>query len=127
MPIAADRLRGLEQVFHLRQVGVRIAVVDQRIQILTGLPDGLLAARQAEVFLLLAQDVRDGLLLVVDPIELRHPGIRLLVVLAKLFLRFAFLIAPFKKFVPVFETFHGGCGLVCRRHFGSPLGAIGYF
>ena len=37
MAVLSDRLRGLQKVLDLRQVGVGVAVVDERVQ--EGLPD----------------------------------------------------------------------------------------
>ena len=39
MAVGANRLGGLHQVFDLRQVGIGVAVVDQRVEKLHRLPD----------------------------------------------------------------------------------------
>ena len=68
----------------LRQVGIRIAVVHQRVQKLRRLPDALLALVQAEVLLLFGYHVVERLVLMIQPVELRDSGSRLLVILTKL-------------------------------------------
>ena len=94
-------------MLNLRQVGVRIAVVHQRVQKLRRLPDALLAFVQAEVFLLLRHHIVERLVLMVQPVELRDTGSRLLVILAKLVLALAFLVAAGKKIVPFIHIFQG--------------------
>jgi hypothetical protein len=44
---------GLKKMFDLSEVRVRIAVVNQGVEVLRGFPDALLAAREAEVLLFL--------------------------------------------------------------------------
>ena len=102
--VAAHRLGGLEQMFDLRQVGVRVAVVDQRVEKLRRLPDGLLALAEAEVLLLFAEHVVDGHVLVVEPVELGHTWRRGGVIDAKLFFTLAFLVAAGKEVVPLVEV-----------------------
>ena len=81
-------------MFDLGQVGIRIAVVHQRIQKLRSLPEALLAFIEAEVLLLLRHDVVERLILMIQPIELSDPGVCLRVVLPKLLFALPFLIAP---------------------------------
>src|SRR5262249_59749991 len=61
----------------------------------------------------------------VQAIKLRYTGIGLRVILAKLALRFAGLIAAFEKVVPLLEVFHRLCGLGLGVHaasFGDGIG-----
>ncbi len=98
-------------MFDLGEVGVGIAVVDQRVQKFGCFPDGLLALLQAEVFLLFAEHVVDRLVLVVEPVELGDAGGGGRVVLPELLLGFAFFVAAFKELVPLFKIVQGGIGL----------------
>src|SRR5207249_1125226 len=63
--VPADGLRGLQEVLDLGEVSVRIAVIDQSVQVFRRLPNALPAARQSEVLLLFAQHILEGLLLVI--------------------------------------------------------------
>src|ERR1700733_1619800 len=104
MPLLPDRLRGLEQMFNLSQVCVGVAIVDQGIEKLRRLPDALLTLVQAEVLPLFADHVVEGLVLMVQPVELRHTRSCLLIVLAELILALAFLIAAGEKIVPLIHV-----------------------
>jgi hypothetical protein len=103
MAIAADSLRSLEEVLGLGQVGVRIAVVYQGVEVVGGFPDALLPAIQAEVFFFFAESVGEGLFFVVEAVKLRDPWICLGIVLAKLGLGFALFVAALEKVVPVIK------------------------
>src|SRR5215475_12424918 len=87
----------------LRNVGIRVAVVDQRIQILRHFPDALLAALQAAIFGLLLDDEIESLLGVVQAIKLGDRGIRISLVITELFFRFALTIAGSYEIVPIVE------------------------
>src|SRR5271170_7091705 len=89
----------------LGQVGIRIAVIDESIEKLGGLPDALLTFVQAEVLLLFRENVVDRLVLVIQPIKLGDPGVRFRVILPKLLLGLAFLVAAGKKLIPLFHVF----------------------
>src|SRR5580692_8155987 len=65
------------------------------------LPDALLTLVQAEVLPLFADHVVKGLVLMVQPVELRHTRSCLLIVLAELILALAFLVAAGEKIVPL--------------------------
>ena len=103
MAVAADCLGGLQQVLDLGEIGIGIAVVDQGVQEFGGFPHRLFALLQAEVFLLLAEHVIDRLVFVIQAVELRHAGLCLGVVHAKLFLAAALFVAAFEEFVPLFQ------------------------
>src|SRR5271165_812861 len=90
-------------MFDLRQIGIGIAVIDQGIEKFRRLPDRLLAFLQAEVLLLLAEHIIHRLILVVQPVELGHAGIGLRIILAKLALRPAFLVAANQKLIPLLK------------------------
>jgi hypothetical protein len=87
--IFADRFGGLQKMFYLREIGIRIAVVDKRVEVFGGLPNAFLAARESEVLLLFAQDVIKGLPLVIDTVELGYRRIRVGIILAVLGFRFS--------------------------------------
>jgi hypothetical protein len=87
--IFADRFGGLQEMFYLREIGIRIAVVDKRVEVFGGLPNAFLAARESEVLLLFAQDVIKGLPLVIDTVELGYRRIRVGIILAVLGFRFS--------------------------------------
>src|SRR5258706_8932729 len=48
MSVAADLLRGLQQVIELREIGVGVAVINERVQELHRLPDAHLAPLQGQ-------------------------------------------------------------------------------
>src|SRR5580658_7627503 len=87
----------------LGQVGVGIAVIDQRVQKLRSLPNRLLALVEPEIFFLFAEDVVQRLVGMVEAVELGHAGICLSVVLAKLGFGLALLIAAFGELIQVIE------------------------
>src|SRR6266699_2297473 len=103
MTILANRFGGLQEMFDLGQIGVGIAVVHQRIQVLRHFPDTFLAPRQAAVFGLFSQHEIKSLASVVLTVELRHGGIGFRLVVAKLFFRFALTIAGGDKIVPIVQ------------------------
>ena len=70
MAVGADRLGGLHQVFDLRQVGVGVTVVDQRVEELHRLPDPHLAMVLAQVLPLFRSDEVERLMAVIQPVEL---------------------------------------------------------
>jgi hypothetical protein len=74
MSLGPDGLGALHQVLDLREIGVRVAVVDQRIQVLHRLPDAHLPPRLQQVLALLPQDESQRLVSVVEPIELFDAG-----------------------------------------------------
>jgi len=102
--IATDGFGCLEQVLDLGEVGVRVAVVDQGVEKLGGFPDGFLALLEREVLFLFAEDVVDGLVLVILAVELGYSGRGLGVVYAEFFLTLALFVASGEKAVPFFEV-----------------------
>src|SRR5262245_46557388 len=115
MTIFANRLRRLEQMFNLREVGIRIALVNQRVEILGHLPDRLFAALQAAIFHLLLQHKVQRLVGVILAVELGDRGIGISVVVAELFFRLAGLIPALDKIIPILELLQGSI-LVCGFH-----------
>src|SRR5262245_25223286 len=93
MAVLADGFGGLQQMLDLRQVGVGIAFVHQRVQILGHFPDALFPARQAAILRLFLQHEIIGLLGVVFAIELGDAGIGIGLVVTELFLGFSLAIA----------------------------------
>jgi hypothetical protein len=80
-------------MLNLREIGIRITVIDERIQKLSRLPDTFLAFVQAKILLLFAYDIVERLELMIQSIELRDSGSGLLVVLTKLRLTLTLLVA----------------------------------
>lgn len=74
MAIGADRLGGLQQVFDLGEVGVRIGVVDEGVEELHRLPDTHLGSVQPTVVGPLGGGELVGLIDVVESVELPHRG-----------------------------------------------------
>src|SRR5579859_3834633 len=91
--VAAHRFRGLQKMLDLGEVGIGIAVIDQLIEKLRRFPDRLLALLQAEIFGFLAQNVIEGHVSMVLPVELGDTRARLFVIDTKLFLALAFLVS----------------------------------
>src|SRR5215467_5723222 len=102
MAVLADCFGGLQQMLDLRQVGVGIALVHQRVQILGHFPNALFPARQAAILRLFLQHEIIGLLGVVFAIELGDAGIGVGFVVTELFLGFSLAIAGGNKIVPLF-------------------------
>ena len=68
--VGADGLGGLQQVFELRKVDVRVGVIDERIQVVQRLPRSEPLAVQREKFFFLFADEVVALVGVVEPVEL---------------------------------------------------------
>ena len=85
MTIPPDLLRRLQEVIELREIGVRIAVIDKGVQKLERFPDPhVLAVEPQEILpLLLHEGV--SLMFVVEPVKLPHARARGVFVIAKLF------------------------------------------
>src|SRR5262249_36728701 len=116
MAIASNGFGGLQKVLDLREIGVGIAIVHQRVQEFGGFPNRLAPALQAEAFLLLSQHVVLRLVLMVQPIELSHTGVGVGIILAKLVLRLPWPVATFEELIPLFQVFHWSCGLGIAVH-----------
>src|SRR6185437_15474475 len=76
--------------------------------------NGLHALVQAKVLFLFFKNVLDGLILVVEAIELGHARLRLGVINPEFLLGFSFLVAAFEKVVPLVES-----GKRLRNRIGS--------
>jgi len=83
MPVAADRLGRLQKVLDLGQLGVGVAVVDQRVEKLHRLPDAHDAPCLRQELGLLGAHELDGLEPVIEPIELAHARASLGPIVAK--------------------------------------------
>ena len=70
MAVAADGLSGLQVVFDLGEVGVGIAVVYQRVEVLHRFPDTHLAAVQRSELAPLGESEIAGLVDVIEAVEL---------------------------------------------------------
>jgi hypothetical protein len=88
MTIFADCFGGLQKMLDLGQVSVRIAVVDQLIQVFRCLPNVFFAAGESELLLPFAEDVVESLPLMIGSVKLRDTWVGVGVVLAKFRLRF---------------------------------------
>ena len=85
MAVLPDCFRCLEEMLDLRKVGVRIAFVNQRVQVFSHLPDTFLAAIQAAVLGFLFDNKIECLAGMILAIELRHGGVCVGFVIAKFF------------------------------------------
>src|SRR5215467_9666780 len=102
MAVFADRFGGLQQMLYLRQVGVGIALVHQRVQILGHFPNALFPARQAAIFRFFLQHEIISLLGVVFPVELGDAGVGSGFVVTKLLFGLSLAIPGGNKIVPLF-------------------------
>ena len=104
MPIPPNGFRGLQVVLNLRKIGIGITLVHQCVEIIQRLPDAHRAALLRQVLLLFLAHEIHGLMRVVEPVELAHPGRRSVVVLAEVFLFLVLLIALSDEIVPLLEV-----------------------
>ena len=74
MTVGPDRLGGLHQVLDLRQIGVGVAVIDQRVEELHRLPDAHQPVILLKILPLLFQDEVERLTAVIQAIKLAHRG-----------------------------------------------------
>src|SRR5882762_596654 len=101
----------------LREVSIRIAVIDQSVQVFRRFPNALLAAHQAEVLLLFAQHKADCLLLVIRAVELRHTRVCLGVILAEVEFRLSFFVSTLQEVLPLIQIGKGVSGSwICCAH-----------
>jgi hypothetical protein len=100
-------------VLDLREVGVRVAVIDESVEELGGLPNGLLTFLEGKVLLLFAEDVLNGLVLVVLAVELCYARRDGGIILAEFFLAFALFVAAGEKTIPFFKVLKRVIG-ICR-------------
>ena len=105
-PVATAGFGGLKQVLDLAQVGVGVAVIHQRVQVLHGLPDAHPGLVPGQVFALLLEDEFARLVSVVQPVKLFDRGARFGAVIAK---RFGLLVSVRrdKRFLPRGLTWRG--------------------
>jgi UDP-glucose 6-dehydrogenase len=61
MTVASDGFAGLQQMLNLGEIGIRIALIDQRVQKLRGLPYALLPLVERKILLLLPEYEVEGL------------------------------------------------------------------
>ena len=72
--VTANGFRGLKKVLQLGEIGVRVAVVDQRVEEFCGFPNPHLLLAETQILLLLFSDEIIGLMGVVLPIKLSNAG-----------------------------------------------------
>src|SRR6476659_8510653 len=94
----------------LGEIGVGIAVVDQRVEVVGHLPDAFLAALQRAVFRFLRDYKIVGLVGVVLAIELGDLGIGVGFVVAEFFFGFALAVAGGYEIVPVVDFMERAIG-----------------
>src|SRR5450432_4814844 len=87
----------------LREVGVRVAVIDQRVEIFRRFPNAFLAPRQAEVLLLFTEHVVNRLLLVIQSVKFRHAGVGVRVILAEFGFGLALLVSTLEEVLPLIQ------------------------
>src|SRR5215472_11119668 len=100
LTIFADGFGGLQEMLHLAEICIRVAVVYERVEVFCCLPNALFVARKPEVLLLFAQDVIEGLPLVIGTIELGYARIRLGIILAILGFSFYFFVSHSNEAFP---------------------------
>jgi len=109
MPVAADRLGGLEAVLDLREIGIGVALVHQGVEVVEGLPDAHLGPGAAGVLALFIEDKLARLVGVVETIEFAHSRRGGVIVFTKIF-RLAVRVVPLLyEVIPLFqriECFH---------------------
>src|SRR4249920_3684534 len=74
MSVASNRLGGLHQVLNLREVGIRVPLVHECVEVLAGLPDTHLAFAQDGVLPLLLLCKFARLPRVILPVEFAYAG-----------------------------------------------------
>ena len=106
----------------LSEVGVGVAVINERVQEFGCLPNCLVALLKGEVLLLFAEDVIDGLLFVILAIEFGYAGRDGGVVLTEFFLALSLFIAACEETIPFFKVVKRmvgvcrGCAMECDAH-----------
>ncbi len=105
MPVAADGLGGLQQMLDLRKVGIGIAVVHQRVQILHGFPDTHAALVEREIFAFFLPDEIAGLMGMVQAVELADHRRSLGCVLPELCFLTVGVVPASDEIVPLIEAF----------------------
>jgi hypothetical protein len=95
-------------MLNLGEVGIRIAVVDQGVEIVGHFPDALFAAVQGAILSLLFDDKIECLVSVILAVELGYGGIGVGLIVAELVLGLALAIADGDKVVPIVELLQRG-------------------
>ena len=105
-----DRLGRLHEVLNLRQVDIRIAIIDKGIEIFQSLPDRHPTFLQRKILGALLQDKIHRLMLMVEAVEFPDPGPRFSFVGTKFPVALRVLGIPSKKVVlPLIEVLKGTC------------------
>ena len=122
MAVLADLLGRLEQMFELRKVRVRIAVIDQRVEKFQCLPHSHLAALTGKKLAPLFLDEIERLVAVIETIKLAHARSGGTFVIAELLLLLfgiraeeTFGIAFLEEILPLFEV--GEWSIGGKSHF----------
>ncbi len=106
MSVGANRLRRLQQVLLLREVGVWIRIIDESVQIVHRFEHCHLALLKCQIFSLLLQNEVIRLIAMVQPIELAHALAAGIVVIAIVFLSLCLRlrVAAFDEVLPLVEA-----------------------
>ena len=92
-------------MFDLGEVGVRVAIVHQRVQELSRIPDCFLPLVKSQVVRLFTHHIGDGLVGVILAVELSYAQCRGGVVVTEVLFSLPLLIAAFQKLIPIVEIF----------------------
>ena len=94
-------------MLNLREVRIRIAVVDQGIQVIQGRPDAHFAALQGQKLGLLGPHKIKRLMSMVLAVKFGYRRIRVRLIVSEFLFRFSLLVARSNKVVPIVDRFHG--------------------
>lgn len=122
MAIVSDLFGGLQEVFQLGEIGIRIAIIDELVEIFHGFPDAHGSPIETEVFAFFLLDEFKSLEAMVEPVEFTDGRAGIRFVIAELFLFLVGIsrleslcaglgIAGFQEFFPLFEVGQGFGGI----------------
>jgi hypothetical protein len=94
-------------VLDLGKVGIRVAVVNESVQVIGGVPDAFLSAFEFAELPFLLQDKSHGLVGVVQPIELGDRGVNLVIEVAELRGSLPLLVPGGHEFIPLIDVPQG--------------------
>jgi hypothetical protein len=100
----------------LGKIGIRIARIHQRIEVLGGLPDASLPPLQRKVLGAFSHHEIQRLVSVILAVKLSDAWIGVLGVVAELFLGLARPISPSYKIIPLIQVLERLGDLVCSPH-----------
>src|SRR5208282_981817 len=115
LSVLPDCLRGLQEMFDLGEIGVRVAVVHQRIQVIGGSPDAFLTPFELAKLLFLPEGKSQRLVRMIQPVELHNTRVSLLIIIAELRRIFSLPIPRRHEVIPLIDMFQRFAGLVCAH------------